>query len=65
MNWTKFEEQLRRRNPELFKAKKIQMTPDALLFQLRRAWDAGHEEAMETVDRVNRTKSLFGQVFGR
>lgn len=61
MNATDFVNAVKARNPKLFAAKKIQLSPQELEQQLKNAWWSGHEEG----DRSAREeKSLFEIIFG-
>lgn len=69
MSFAKHMDELKRANPKLFAAKKIQISPDALEIQMRRAYDAGHADALVLAKQLSEMeqarKPLFESVFGK
>lgn len=65
MNFESFLSELKRANPKLFAAEKIEIKINSLEVQLKRAYDAGHEHGLKFgKDLGSFNKNNMGDLFG-
>jgi hypothetical protein len=69
MSFQKHMGELRHANRKLFAAAKIQLSPDALEVQLRRAYGAGYADALNLAKQISEMEQarrpLFETLFGK